>query len=74
MRRSWCWTYRGAASPNEVEESLLDRNAEEMAKESFYLVKSIPCHCYCQGWRFLTVDDRRLNSYVVEYLSQKQSR
>ena len=26
-----------------------------MAKESFYLVKSVLRHCYCQGWRFLTL-------------------
>ena len=31
----------GAASPMEVEEKLLDVNAEEMAKEGFYLVKSV---------------------------------
>ena len=28
-------------------------NAEEMAKEGFYLVKSVIRHYYCQGWRFL---------------------
>ena len=46
---------QGAASPNEVEETLCDRNAEELAKEGFYLVTSIPHHCYYQGWRFLTL-------------------
>ena len=30
-------------------------NAEEMAKEGFYLVKSVLRHRYCQGWRFLTL-------------------
>ena len=35
-----------AANPNEVEETLLDRNAEEMAKEGFYLVKLVLRHCY----------------------------
>ena len=25
-----------------------------MAKEGFYLVKSVPPHRYLQGWRFLT--------------------
>ena len=36
-----------ASSPNEVEETLPNRNAEEMAKEGFYLVKSVFRHCYC---------------------------
>ena len=40
---------QGAASPSEMEETLPDRNAEEMAKW-FYLVKSVLRHCYCQGW------------------------
>ena len=40
---------QGAASPNEVEETLPDRNAEEMAKEGFYLVTRLLRHCYCQG-------------------------
>ena len=35
---------QGAASPNEVEETLLGRNAEEMAKEGLYLVKSVLRH------------------------------
>ena len=26
-----------------------------MAKEGFYLVKAVLRHCYCQGWRFLTL-------------------
>ena len=38
----------GAANPNEGEETLL-RNTEQMAKEGFYLVKSVLRHCYCQG-------------------------
>ena len=33
---------------------LPDMNAEEMAKEGFYLVKSVLRHRYRQGWRFLT--------------------
>ena len=32
---------QGAASPMEVEGELPDMNAEEMAKECFYLVKSV---------------------------------
>ena len=35
--------------------SLPDMNAEEMAKEGFYLVKSVLRHRYRQGWRFLTL-------------------
>ena len=46
---------QGAASPMEVEGELPDMNAEEMAKEGFYLVKSVPRHRYRQGWRFLTL-------------------
>ena len=30
-------------------------NTEEMAKEAFYLVKSVIRHRYRQGWRFLTL-------------------
>ena len=30
-------------------------NAEEMAKEGFYLMKSVLRHRYPQGWRFLTL-------------------
>ena len=30
-------------------------NAEEMAKEGFYLVKSVIRHRYRQGWRFLAL-------------------
>ena len=30
-------------------------NAEEMAKEGFYLVKSVILHRCRQGWRFLTL-------------------
>ena len=42
---------------------------EEMAKEGFYLMKSVLHHCYCQGWRFLTlwegygVDEATWESY-----------
>ena len=39
---------QGAASPMEVEGDLPDMNAEEMAKEGFYLVKSILRHRYRQ--------------------------
>ena len=46
---------QGAASPMEVEGELPDMNAEEMAKEGFYLVKSVLRHPYRQGWRFLTL-------------------
>ena len=46
---------QGPASPNEVEETLRDRNTKEMAKEGFYLLKSVLRHCCCQGWRFLTL-------------------
>ena len=45
---------QGAASPMEVEGDLPDMNAQEMAKEGFYLVKSVLRHRYRQGWRFLT--------------------
>ena len=45
---------QGAASPMKVENELLDMNAEEMAKEDFYLVKSVIRHRYRQKWRFLT--------------------
>ena len=30
-------------------------NAEEMAKECFYLVKSVIRHQRREGWRFLTI-------------------
>ena len=46
---------QGAASPMEVEGELPDMNAKEMAKEGFYLVKSVLRHRYCQDWRFLTL-------------------
>ena len=39
----------------EIEMELLDRNAEKMAKEGFYLPKSVLRHRYRQGWRFLTL-------------------
>ena len=46
---------QGAPSPMEVEGDLPDMNAEEMAKEGFYLVKSVLRHRYCRVWRFLTL-------------------
>ena len=46
---------QGAASPMEVEGDLPDMNAGEMAKEVFYLVKSVLRHRYRQNWRFLTL-------------------
>ena len=46
---------QAAASPIEVEADLPDMNAEEMAKEGFYLVKSVLRHRYRQGWGFLTL-------------------
>ena len=45
---------QGAASPTEAERELPDMNAEEMAKEGFYLVNSFIRHRYRQGWRFPT--------------------
>ena len=45
----------GAASPMEVEGELPDMNAQEVAKEGFYLVKSVIRQRYRQGWRFLTL-------------------
>ena len=42
-----------AASPMEVEGELPDMNAEEMAKEGFYLVKSVLRHHYCQAGKGL---------------------
>ena len=44
-----------AASPMEVEGDLPDMNTEEMAKEGFYLVKSVLRPRYRQDWRFLTL-------------------
>ena len=46
---------QGAASPMEGEGDLPDMNAEEMAEEGFYLVKSALRHRFHQGWRFLTL-------------------
>ena len=46
---------QGAASPMEVEGELPNMNAEEMAKEGFYLVKSVLRHRYRQGCCFLTL-------------------
>ena len=48
---------QGAASLMEVEGELPDMNAEEMAKEGFYLLKSVIRHRYRQGWRFLTLSE-----------------
>ena len=39
----------------QVEGELPDMNAEEMAKEGFYLMNSALRHRYHQGWRFLTL-------------------
>ena len=50
---------QGAASRMEVEGELPDMNAEEMAKEGFYLVKSVMRHLHRQEWRFLTLWLRR---------------
>ena len=80
---------RGAASPMEVEGELRDMNAEEMAKEGFYVVTSVTRNCYRQGWRCVTLwegfgdeeatwepfsalvlPEGRLNSVLVDYLSQ----
>ena len=41
------WTYRALLAPVEVEAELSDMKAEEMAKEGFYMVKSILGHRYC---------------------------
>ena len=46
---------QGAASQMEVERELPDMSGEEMAKEGFYLVKSVLRHRYRPGWRFLTL-------------------
>ena len=46
---------QGTASPMEVEGEIPDMNAKEVAKEGFYLVRSVIRHCYLQGWRFLTL-------------------
>ena len=45
----------GAATLMEVEGELPDMNAKEMAKEGFYLMKSVIRHRYRQGWCFLTL-------------------
>ena len=39
----------------EVERELPDMNAEEMAKEGFYLVTPVLRHRYRRGWRLLTL-------------------
>ena len=46
---------QGAASPMKVEGKFPDMNAEEMAKEGFYLVKSVARQRYRQEWSFLTL-------------------
>ena len=46
---------QGAASPMEVKGDLPNMNAQEMAKEGFYQVKSVLRHGYRLGWRFLTL-------------------
>ena len=46
---------QGTAGPLEGEGELPDMNAEEMAREGFYLVKSVIRHGYRRGWRFLTL-------------------
>ena len=46
---------QGAASRMEIEGELPDMNAKEMAKEGFYLVKSVLRHRYRQGWCFPTL-------------------
>ena len=48
---------QGAASPMEVEGELPDLNAREMAKEGFYLKKSVIRHRRRQGWRLLTLSE-----------------
>ena len=48
---------QGAASPMEVEGELPEMNAEEMAKEGFYLETSVIRHRYRQGWRFLALSE-----------------
>ena len=53
---------QGAASPMGVEDELPNMNAEEMAKEGFYIVKSVHLHRYCQGWRFFSLWE----GFVVE--------
>ena len=46
---------QGAASPMKVEGEIPYMNAEEMAKEVFYIVKCILRQPYRQGWKFLTL-------------------
>ena len=53
----------------EVEGELPDMNAEEMAKEGFYLVKSVLRHCYRQGWRFTLWEGFRVKEATWEPLS-----
>ena len=53
---------QGAARLMEVEGERADMNTREMAKEGFYMVKSMLRHSYRQGWRLLT----RLEGFGVE--------
>ena len=46
---------QGTASPMEVEGALPAMIAGDIAKEGFYLVRSVIKHRYYQGWRFLTL-------------------
>ena len=46
---------QGAASSMSFEGELPYTNAEKMAKEGFYLMKSFIPHRYRQRWRFLTL-------------------
>ena len=39
----------------QLAETLRDTNTEDMAKEGFYLVKSVLHHCYNQSWHFVTL-------------------
>ena len=48
---------QGAASHMEIEGELPSTNAEQMAEEGFYLVKSVIRHRHRQGWRFLTLGE-----------------
>ena len=46
---------QGAASPMQFEGKLSDMNAAVMAKEGFYLVKSLSDTATAKGWCFLTL-------------------
>ena len=73
---------QGAASPIEVKGDLPDIKAKEMAKEGFYMVKSIHRHCYHQGgfgvkeatWESFSafvLPEGHLNSLLADYPSKK---